>query len=89
MERYPAYKISRKTFTKEEYRKYYEEYLGCKVDRIALMYHPVWMGEDVDYLELRPIWVFFYTCTNPANGRSGNLGMAVDAATGEFVEYLF
>jgi len=63
--------------------------LGFTVDRIALMYHPAWLGEDVDYRELRPIWVFFYTYINPANGRSGNLGMAVDATTGEFVDYLF
>ena len=58
------------------------------VDRVSLMYHPVWVSDEASYHELRPVWMVFYNCIDGhEEPTDGKLAMAIDAETGKFIDY--
>lgn len=59
-----------------------------EVDRVSLMYHPVWVGKGLNYRELRPVWMISYNCMNDEE-RTSMRGVAIDATTGEFIDPKF
>ena len=59
-----------------------------EVDRISLIYHPVWIGKGLNYRELRPVWMISYNCTNDME-RNSKRGVAIDAITGEIIDPKF